>query len=298
MQSLLSRVFLIDCFANKPCNADPHTFVPCTESADSPYECLGGSVQYGSQKHETTTDPSTAEATKRKPQVDKRNMSDSDSTSRPASAKQMQMMLLDHEEDAYVLEQLLLTCRANLAQVVAAEAASHFQEGELAMRILEASASPTFATKGMDVKFEVKWENQLVSTKCKPIKVWDVGVKHGAVHIMWNEVCKFRIPGRPVDLGLATVSVVREDGTELASATLNLDALSHQQMVQRWYVLNNGWKACLALQYVRSPADLLRSHVELFETKLAAVRERLAGLRREIKTMRLETGDSYAEHVV
>jgi len=235
-------------------------------------------VQYGAAKQETV-DQSTAEASSKKFNVDRSNMFDSDSTSCPASTKQLQMMLLDHEEDAYVLEQLLQTARIHLAQVVAREANSRPSDGELSMRILEASASKTFATEGMDVRFEVKWENQLVSTRCKPIKAWDVGVKHGAVHIMWNEPCKFRIPGRPMDLGLAIVSVVREDGTELASATLSLEALSQQKVVQQWYSLSNGWRACLAMQYVRSPCDLLQCHVDLFETKLAAVKDRLRALR-------------------
>eukprot|EP00403_Amphidinium_massartii_P038017 CAMPEP_0178451048 /NCGR_PEP_ID=MMETSP0689_2-20121128/43464_1 /TAXON_ID=160604 /ORGANISM="Amphidinium massartii, Strain CS-259" /LENGTH=289 /DNA_ID=CAMNT_0020076583 /DNA_START=81 /DNA_END=946 /DNA_ORIENTATION=+ len=280
MQSLLSGFFLSDCLSTKAsptCSSDFFTLSPCTDAAETPYETAqAGSVRYSSAK-EVGQERSTYEAVTGRAYQDQAAECDVEMRDKTTNAmqKQSQSRLQEQEEDIYVLEALLQTAQERLAEVTSFEAKHPPKNGELTLRIMEASAADTLATEGYNVKLEAKWEDHLVATTCKPPKVRDMGVHHGAVHIMWNELHTMRIPWKPEDLGFVVVAIVREDGKELASASLSMQAFSDQQVLQQWYVLSNGWKACLAMQYIRSPSEILRNHVAMFQERLAKARASL-----------------------
>lgn len=160
------------------------------------------------------------------------------------------------------------------------------REAELAVRVLEALADDAGPTEGLDVRIRLQHAGKDSATSLRPSRSWasDSGAVLGrgtALHVTWNELFRFKAAEKLTACGPGSLvlAVVREDGGEVASLEVSLECLENQKVHHQWCTIGCGWRIYIAMQFVRSAADVLQNHIADFEARLAAARSKLQSAR-------------------
>jgi hypothetical protein len=166
-------------------------------------------------------------------------------------------------------------------------------DSELVVRVYEALAGDAGPTEGLDVRIRLQHAGKEFVTSLRPSRSWasdsgSLAGRGGALHVTWNELFRFKgaavpceeesEPGPGPDARSLSLAVMREDGEIVASVEVPLLSLLDQRVQHQWCTIGCGWRVYIALQLVRSAAEMLRSHISEFEARLILARTKLTWL--------------------
>lgn len=202
------------------------------------------------------------------------------------------------EEEIYVLTVLKDTAQACLHSATTSAPTDQTDddvptcEPELAVRVLEALADDAGPTEGLDVRIQLQHAGKDLATSLRPSRSWasDSGAVLGrgnALHVTWNELFRFKAAQKLTSTGPGSLAltVVREDGEEVASIEVPTEILENQKVHHQWCTIGCGWRVYVAMQFVRSAADILSNHIADFEARLAMTRAKLESLQTQSDRM-------------
>ncbi|CAE8633547.1 unnamed protein product [Polarella glacialis] len=192
------------------------------------------------------------------------------------SAAQSVLAAFDrYDQEVKVLSALKQTAAEQLKLLAQEEVKGMEPQAELALRVMETETNAvTSQVEGQRVRLEVQSDGHAVSSSFRPC----------AQHMIWKETLRLQLPSGNTASSFQ-VEILREDGVNLGSFEQPLSDLQDQRLQHRWCTFSGGWRALLLIQWVFSPADLLRAHVVAFEEKIRAARASLVLCQKQLQEL-------------